>query len=140
MNCSICYEKFFKPENKEDFITKLNNARESENNSEEIYKFFNYLITDKHNTTYKCLTPNCEHIFCLDCYNKILLTDKINSNYEGSDNEEYINDIPSKYSKFRCPYCRNIDWKEYMNTVLNELMSKLLGEEEFIEYLYNKFH
>ena len=35
-------------------------------------------------------------------------------------------------------YCRQIDWKYYMNNVFNELQKKVLGEEEFIEGFYKR--
>ena len=52
--------------------------------------------------------------------------------------EATLNDMPSIYDYFRCPYCRNIDWKDYMKNVLNELQKKVLGEEEFNELLFKK--
>ena len=53
--------------------------------------------------------------------------------------EATLDDIPSIYDYFRCPYCRNIDWKDYMKNVLNELQKKVLGEEEFNELLFKKY-
>jgi hypothetical protein len=133
MECAICYEKFFTPKSQEEFEKIYEDI--VKNSEDGICKFLNYLITDKHNTTYKCPTPNCECIVCLDCYNSIQIKDEINDEYE-EDNE--YNDIPSNKSKFRCPYCRNIDWKGYMNNVFNELQMKVLGEEEFGKILFKK--
>jgi hypothetical protein len=134
MECAICYEKFFTPKTQEEFQKRYEDI--VKNNTEDgISKFLNYLISDKHNTTYKCPTLNCEGIVCLDCYISIQINDKINNEYE-EDNE--YNDIPSNKSKFRCPYCRNIDWKGYMNNVFNELQMKVLGEEEFEKILFKK--
>ena len=47
-------------------------------------------------------------------------------------------DMPSTYDYFKCPYCRQIDWKYYMNNVFNELQKKLLSEEEFIYAVYKR--
>lgn len=52
--------------------------------------------------------------------------------------EATLDDMPCIYDYFRCPYCRNIDWKDYMKKVLNELQEKVVGEEEFNELLFNK--
>ena len=45
--------------------------------------------------------------------------------------EATLDDMPSIYDYIICPYCRNIDWKDYMKNVFNELQQKVLGEEEF---------
>ena len=37
-----------------------------------------------------------------------------------------------------CPYCKQINWKYYMNNVFNELQQKVLGEEEFYEIMLKK--
>ena len=134
MECAICYEKFFKPKTLEEF-EKIYKDIVKNNSEDGIGKFLIYLITDKHNTTYKCPTYNCECIVCLDCYNSIQINDEINNNYE-EDNE--YNDIPSKNSKFRCPYCRNIDWKDYMNSVFCELQMKVLGKKKFQLLFFKK--
>ena len=47
-------------------------------------------------------------------------------------------DIPGINDIFVCPYCRNIDWKDYMNNVFNELQQKVLGEEKFNELFFKK--
>ena len=52
--------------------------------------------------------------------------------------EATLDDMPSIYDYFKCPYCRQIDWKDYMNNVFNELQQKVLGEEEFNELFYKK--
>jgi hypothetical protein len=134
MECAICYEKFFTPKSQEEFEIKLEDIV---NNDSEggICKFLNYLITDKYNTTYKCPIPNCECVVCSDCYISIQINDDINTEYE-EDNE--YNDIPSNNSKFRFPYCRNIDWKDYMNGVFNELQMKVLGKNKFEKILFKK--
>ena len=85
---------------------------------------FEKVLMDKHT----CSHPNCECIICRDCWVKIT--------HKGKDIMNMTeDDMPSIYDYFICPYCRNIDWKYYMNNVFNELQQKVLGEEEFIEAL-----
>jgi hypothetical protein len=122
MKCAICYEKFLKP-SQEEFVELLNEMRNK--NFNEIIKIRNFLITPKHNTTHTCHTPNCECIICSECWFKH--THNAKSMYEIT-----INNIPSLYTYFKCPYCRQIDWKDYMNNVFQELQIKVLGSEEFI--------
>ncbi len=101
------------------------------NDYSEIMKFKNLLITSKHNETHTCSSPNCGCLICRDCWFKIT--------HKGKDDmEATLDDMPSIYDYFRCPYCRNIDWKDYMKNVLNELQKKVLGEEEFNELLFKK--
>ena len=52
--------------------------------------------------------------------------------------EAILDDMPSIYDYFKCPYCRQIDWKDYMNNVFNELQQTVLGEEEFIKAVYKR--
>jgi hypothetical protein len=42
-----------------------------------------------------------------------------------------INENRRNVDSYKCPYCRQIDWKYYMNYVLDTLQLKVLGEEEF---------
>ena len=130
MECAICFEKFFTPKTKEDF-EKIYKKNVKNNDYSEIMKFENLLITSKHNETHACSTPNCECLICRDCWIKIT--------HKGKDiMEATLDDMPSIYDYFICPYCRNIDWKYYMNNVFNELQQKVLGEEEFNELFYKK--
>ena len=132
MECAICYEKFFTPKTKEEFENLLNeNVKNS--NYKEVSKFKNLLITSKHNYSHICSTPNCECIICGECWTKIT--------HKGKDIHTIdIDDMPGIYDKFMCPYCRNVDWKDYMENVFNELQQKVLGEEEFNElYFYKVF-
>ena len=123
MECAICFSKFFIPKTKEELdIMYKENVKN--NDYVEIDKFKNLLITSKHNTTHTCSIPNCECLICGDCWIKIT--------HKGKDiMEATIDDMPSIYDYFICPYCRNIDWKDYMNNVFNELQRKVLGDEEF---------
>lgn len=124
MECAICYEKFFKPKSQVEF-EKIYKENVKNNTCDEIDNFVNLLITSKHNNTYTCPTPNCKCLICGNCWIKI--TNK------GED------DMPSNYDYFVCPYCRQIDWKDYMmNVVLMELQKKNLGENEFINLIYKK--
>jgi len=130
MECAICYEKFFTPKSQKEF-EKIYNEIVKNNNYNEILKFKNLLITPKHNNTHSCSTPNCECLICMDCWIRIT--------HKGKGIDEMTeDDMPSIYDKFKCPYCRQIDWKDYMNNVFNELQKKVLGEEEFIEAFYKR--
>jgi len=130
MKCAICFEKFFTPQTKEEF-EKIYKKNVKNNDYSEIMKFKNLLITSKHNETHTCSSPNCGCLICRDCWFKIT--------HKGKDDmEATLDDMPSIYDYFRCPYCRNIDWKDYMKNVLNELQQKVLGEEEYNELLFKK--
>lgn len=123
MECAICFEKFFTPKTKDELEKKYKENVKNDD-YDEIMKFKNLLITSKHNETHTCSTPNCECLICGDCWIKIT--------HNGKDLMEVsIDDMPSIYDYFICPYCRNIDWKYYMNNVFNELQQKVLGHEEF---------
>ena len=130
MKCAICYEKFFTPKTEEEF-KKIYKENFKNNNYDEIMKFDNLLITSKHNNTYICPTPNCKCLICCDCWIKITHNGK-------NLMEAEEDDMPSTYDYFKCPYCRQIDWKYYMNNVFNELQKKLLSEEEFIYAVYKR--
>lgn len=130
MECAICYEKFFTPKTKEEF-EKVYKENVKNNDYDEIMKFKNLLITSKHNYTHTCPTPNCECIICSDCWIKITHNGK---NLMEADEDN----MPSIYDLFKCPYCTQIDWKDYMNNVFNELQKKVLGEDEFIKAVYKR--
>lgn len=136
MECAICYEKFFVPNNKKEFDENIKKFKEKHNNL--IDNYLNYIITPNHNTTYKCPTEGCNCIICNNCWKKIT-SNKIN-NFNSLDSEDdYFDNIPSMYDIFKCPYCRLIDYKNYMkDSVLCELQRKILGEDEWINLLYDK--
>jgi hypothetical protein len=123
MECAICFEKFFTPKTKEE-LEKIYKENVKNDDYDEMMKFKNLLITSKHNETHTCSTPNCECLICGDCWIKITHNGK-------GLMEACIDDMPSMYDYFICPYCRNIDWKYYMNNVFDELQRKILGNEEF---------
>ena len=130
MECAICYEKFYKPKTHKE-LKKMYKQNVKNDNFDEIMKFRNLLITNNHNETHVCSTPNCECVICRDCWIKIT--------HKGKDDKDVtIDDMPGKFDYFRCPYCRNIDWKDYMRKVLNELQEKVLGEEEFKKIFIEK--
>ena len=130
MECALCYEKFFTPKTKEE-LEKMYEENVKNNDYNEVIKFENLLITTKHNTTHSCPTVNCECIICGDCWIKIT--------HNGKSIDEMMEyDMPSIYDYFKCPFCRQIDWKHYMNNVFNELQQKVLGEEEFYKVLYKR--
>ena len=112
MECAICYEKFFTPKTEEEFKKK-------------------YKENVKNNNTHICPTPNCKCLICCDCWIKITHNGK-------NLMEAEEDDMPSTYDYFKCPYCRQIDWKYYMDNVFNELQKKLLSEEEFIYAVYKR--
>jgi hypothetical protein len=130
MKCAICYEKFFTPETEEE-CKKIYNEFVKNDDYNEIMKFYNLVVTPKHNNTHTCSTPNCGCLICGDCWTKIT--------HNGKDiMDATVDDIPSIYDYFTCPYCRNIDWKDYMINVFNELQQKVLGKEEFKELFFKK--
>ena len=94
---------------KEEMITMKNDI---EKMIEHGQKFKALLITPTNNTLHRCPTPNCECIICAICW------DKINENRRN-------------VHSYKCPYCRQIDWKLYMNYVLDTLQIKVLGINEF---------
>lgn len=120
MECAICYEIFFKPNTEEELREAIKNYKEEmitmKNDIEKMIehgqKFKALLITPTNNTLHRCPTPNCECIICAICW------DKINENRRN-------------VHSYKCPYCRQIDWKLYMNYVLDTLQIKVLGINEF---------
>ena len=137
MECPICYEKFIIPKTNAELqeeIKKMNKIFEGpEEHSDKCNKLFhfeNLLISPKHNPTHACSTPNCNCIICGNCWERITC---------GGTNFQDM-EPPSIYKTFKCPYCRNIDWKYYMNNVFNELQIKVLGLEEFGNLMWKKYH
>lgn len=130
MECAVCYDAFFMPKNREEF-EKMYKENVKNEDYDEIIKFKNLLITPKHNKTRSCSTQNCECLICGDCWVKITHNGK-------GVNEMDLDDMPSIYDLFKCPYCMQIDWKDYMNNVFNELQQKVLGDEEFEKALLKK--
>ena len=128
MECAICYEKFFIPKTQEEF-ERIYEENVKNNNYDEIQKFLNLVITSKHNTTHSCSTPNCECFICEDCWIKVTY---------GKSIDEMTEEDMSNNFHFKCPHCRQVDWKDCMNNVFNELQSKVLGEEEALEVIYRR--
>ena len=124
MDCAICYEKFF-INKKEEELDKIFEDAVMKNDYNELTRLNYLIITPHHNTTHICSTPNCECIICHNCWFKI--THKGKGMFEATDD-----DAPNMYDKFICPYCRNVDWKDYMNNVFHELRVKLLTREEMV--------
>ena len=102
MECTICYETFLTPKTKRDFLTLLNEH-------ETIDHFLNRVMTPTYNTTYTCPTRNCERLFCKQCWTTIKTKGR----------------VPSYSHYFTCPFCRQIDWKNYKKNVLYELKEKV---------------
>jgi hypothetical protein len=117
MECSICFEKFFRPTSKEE-LKQLIDEKTKGKNENEIFRFYNLIITTNHNTTYKCSNNNCDCILCAECYTKYTCNGKDIYNMT-------FYDMPNICDTFTCPFCRNIDWKHYMNRVFNELQCKI---------------
>jgi len=133
MECAICFDKFFRPTSQEE-LEKMYKENVKYNDYNDMIKFQNLLITPKHNETHICSTHNCECVICGSCWIKIT--------HKGKDVLDATeDDMPSKHELFACPFCRNIDWKYYMNTnVLTELQLKVLGTEEFCKLIYKKIN
>lgn len=130
MECAICFEKFFTPKTKKEFET-LYNENIKNNDYTELMKFKNLLITTKHNETHTCSIPNCKCLICKNCWIKIT--------HKGKNVMDVtFDDMPSIYDFVICPYCRNVDWKDYMNNVFTELQQKVLGEKAFDEQFFKK--
>ena len=51
-----------------------------------------------------------------------------------------MSDMPSIYDYFTYPYCKNVDWKDYMNNVFNQLQQKVLGDKEFKKLIIKKMN
>lgn len=104
MECCICYEKFISK-------TELSNYYNNNKNNLDVdlfFKFKNLLMSEK---TYKCPTINCDVFICDNCLFKLI------------ENEEL----------YKCPYCRNIDWKIHMDYVLSDLIITKFGIITFVE-------
>ena len=133
MKCSICYIEFINPKeySKEAFDALFKGETTTHNNFDpDKFMRFTSLIIQKDNNPFKCNTPNCEHLYCVQCYTKI----KQGENVE--DEWDY-----GKKDTFQCAYCRNIDYKDYMkNNVLNDMMLTVLGPKEFALWLFDSHH
>jgi hypothetical protein len=130
MKCSVCYDNFFINKTREEF-EKICEDAIMKKNYDEIMKLTNLLITPQHNTTHICSTPNCDCVICQTCWIKIT--------HKGKDiMEANEDDMPTVYDKFICPYCRNVDWKDYKNNVFHELRFKLLTPEEIYSDLFHE--
>ena len=112
MECSICYEKFI---NREEFIKK---SQDIKNKHDDINIFHNEFmkLLNLCKTPHICFTLNCESIICHTCLIKIK---------ESNENDIFI-----------CPYCRKVDWKDYMLNVFDELRFHLLTKYEIIDDLH----
>lgn len=109
MKCAICCKKFFKPKTQEE-LEKIIEENIENYDYDEVMKFEDFLITSKHNTTHSCSTPNCECLICRGCWIRITPNGK-------SIDQMIENDMPSIYNYFKCPFCKQINWKNYMNNV-----------------------
>ena len=94
---------------------------------------FEYFPIKKIKNMHTCSTVNCKCVICLECWTKITHKGKNIMNAK-------ISDMPSIYDYFACPYCRNVDWKDYMNNVFNQLQQKVLGEKEFNKLIREKMN
>ena len=132
MNCSICYENFVNPEDfePEEFrkMIKESNWTKGVYDYKKSYTFQNLTAPPM-----KCNTNNCEAIFCLGCYYKIKQSARWIEKAEefGFDN----NDI------FKCPYCRNNDYKDYLSSnVFPQMLGKIYGIPDLTKWelgMYN---
>lgn len=134
MECSICFEKFIFIKSKEDwdtekkkFYKKYENTFDKEDkfaDSKIFWRFRGLLNT----STKKCETLNCDCILCDECWFRIRTNGK--KMYD-ADFDDFLepNDL------YRCPLCRQVDWKYQMERVHSELLQKLLSKDELIEII-----
>lgn len=129
--CCICFREWFK--NKEDAkqeyekILKIRDTNEDEF-IEKIIDFESFIKGPE----YKYPTNGCDAEICLTCFGKL---------NEGEDmdglsfTKSLIYDEP-----YKCPYCRNIDWKFHMNGVLHYVMIKSYEKmnKDYIKDVYMK--
>jgi hypothetical protein len=99
---------------------------------DEVWKFYNLFVTHKHSKIHYCPTPNCKCVICGICWERI-------SNNGKSIEEVTEDDRASIYDTFKCPYCMLIDWKYYMENVFDELQKTVLGGDEYLKTLVNKY-
>lgn len=130
MECSICYESFVFPKS----LIELEELEEvymrDENKS--VLKFQDLVITPTHNTSIKCETPNCNSVVCGSCWYMYICNGK-------DIDESTLDDIESSIGKLqKCPLCRQVYWKKHMETVQNELLSKVLNEHDYSVYMFKK--
>lgn len=122
MKCGVCYDVFFTPKTKEETEKLFDTHIKDNSNLCTIIKFKNRIITPKHDTTISCQTPNCKCLICSDCWFTLV--------HENDDKNP---------SNFKCPYCRQINWKYYMNFVFHELQLKVLGKNTVKDMAINSF-
>ena len=128
MECSICYEKFII--SVEEFDVFMNSV--DRKNINKFMKFQNLFIT-KRNKPVICCIDTCKSIFCYDCITNI----RMGGNIMDMTQEELDKIDHTTITNYKCPFCRNIDWKNYMKiVVLNQLQNKILTDDEYYKQLW----
>mgnify|MGYP006437556903 CR=1 FL=1 len=126
MECSICFETFILTKNDmkeylncKDDVKFEKVLQTTMKDSDKFMKMQGLMIKEKENL-YKCPTPGCKRILCRDCFEK-------------SGGDLHIGE------NYTCPFCKLIDYKyNFTCSVLNELLEKTMGKEEFKKYFINK--
>lgn len=111
MEFSICYEQFMQPTSDETCEEVRENFMSLHNDDNDKHiKCMALLMLPKMTPRYRCQNDKCCVYICDYCY-------------ENTINEKEL---------FKCPYCRNYDYKTYMIiNVLRELQVKVMGEDGF---------
>ena len=136
MECVICCEKYYYPKSQEELSERLHQAIDGLPNGGPIWysaieKFKALLITQKHNTIHQCYNPKCGCLTCDYCWSRYVNNGK-------EQNNKTVDDMPGIYDTFKCPYCREIDWKFYYGNVLQELEKTVLGMDEWRKMFLEK--
>ena len=105
MSCSICYEKFFNPKNYKEFLNmlRINVPKDCSGNliAHKLFKFLGLLCWGTKSRPHICSITACSVQICGECFDE----------------------LTTRSSLYKCPYCRNIDWKLYKQEyVLKELL------------------
>lgn len=130
MECSICYEKFITVNSFEEFKILMGSVDKKDVSG---FVKFQHMI----NKPFICCIDTCKSICCDGCISNIRTGGNIMDMTE-EDIEELEDQTIHNY---KCPFCRNIDWKGYMKTVvLNQLQSQILTDDEYYNQVFERLN
>ena len=101
MKCSICYIEFINPKeySKEAFDALFKGETTTHNNFDpDKFMRFTSLIIQKDNNPFKCNTPNCEHLYCVQCYTKIKQGENVEDEWDYGKKDTFQYATSYKYS------------------------------------------